>query len=63
MLGVLVTTLWALGRLAWSNATAARGLDVAAVNAVAAGALIALALFLVVTAIGAVRRERLRPGV
>jgi carbon starvation protein len=63
MIGVLITTLWALGRLAWSNATAARGFDVAAVNALAAAALIALALFLVVTAIGAVRRERLRPGV
>jgi carbon starvation protein len=58
MLGVLVTTLWALGRLAWSNATSSHGLDVAAVNAVASAALIALALFLVGTAIRTVRRER-----
>jgi len=60
MLGVLVTTLVALGRLTWSNASAAHGLDVAAVNAVAAAALIGLALFVVGSALGAVRRERRR---
>ena len=60
MLGVLVTTLWALGRLAWSNASTARGLDVAAINAGAATALIALALFLVATALRRVRDERRR---
>jgi carbon starvation protein len=58
MLAVLVTTLWALVRLAWSNAASSHGLDVAAVNAVASAALIALALYLVGTAIRAVRRER-----
>ncbi len=60
MLGVLVTTLWALTRLAFSSARAARGVDVAAVNAVAAVVLIALALFLVATALVTVRGERRR---
>ena len=51
-------TLWALGKLALANLEAAQGLDVALVNALAAAALIALALFLVVSALCGVRAER-----
>jgi carbon starvation protein len=56
MLFVLVVTLWALGKLAYSNWIAASGIDVALLNAVASMALLVLALFLVLSAILAVRR-------
>ena len=46
MLFVLTITLWALGKLAIANLEAAQGFDVLLVNALAATALIALALFL-----------------
>jgi carbon starvation protein len=49
MSGLLVTTLWALGSLTLSNWRAAQGLDAAMGNALAAAALMALALFLVVS--------------
>ena len=55
---VLVITLWALASLALSSLRAARGLDVALLNALSASALIALALFLVTRAALALRRER-----
>jgi carbon starvation protein len=46
MLFVLIVTLWALSRLAWSNLRSAGGLDIALLNGVAAVALISLALYL-----------------
>ena len=60
MLFVLTITLWALGKLAIANLEAAQGFDVALVNALAATALIALALFLAGSALLRVRAERRR---
>jgi carbon starvation protein len=54
---VLVITLWALGSLAISSLRAARGVDFALLNALSATALIVLALFLVLKAALALRRE------
>ncbi|MGH9464088.1 MAG: carbon starvation CstA family protein, partial [Thermoanaerobaculia bacterium] len=53
---VLAMTLWALGSLAVGGLAAARGIDVQLLNALAAAALIALALFLVARALLALRR-------
>lgn len=50
MLGLLVITLWALTRLMWSSWQASQGFDVALGNAVAAGTLMGLALYLVASA-------------
>ena len=58
MLFVLTITLWALGKLTWANLAASRGLDVELVNGVAAALLIALALFLAVSALVKLRAER-----
>ena len=58
MVFVLTITLWALGKLAIANLQAAQGLDVALVNALAATALIALAIFLAGSALVRVRMER-----
>lgn len=57
MVFVLSITVWALGDLCWTSARAARGLDIAFANAMAAGALLALAIFLVVVGF-----RKLRPG-
>jgi carbon starvation protein len=46
MLFVATMTIWALVSLVWTNARAAHGLDVPAANALAAGVLLILALFL-----------------
>ncbi len=51
MLFVLAVTLWALVRLALSTFGASRGFDIELVNALSATALVALALFLVGTAL------------
>jgi carbon starvation protein len=59
MLFVLTITLWALGRLALANFEASRGLDLELVNALSATALVALALFLVASALVKVRGARL----
>jgi carbon starvation protein len=48
---MLAITLWALGVLVVGNAQAAKGFDMAAINAVAALALMGLAIYLVVEAI------------
>jgi carbon starvation protein len=58
MLFVLVITLWSLIKLLIANATAAKGLDVAFLNALSAAALVALALYLVLSALVKVRSER-----
>jgi carbon starvation protein len=58
MLFVLTITLWALGKLAIANLQAAQGFDVLLVNALAATALIALAVFLAGSALVKVRAER-----
>jgi carbon starvation protein len=58
MLFVLTITLWALGKLAIANLEASQGFDVLLVNALAATALIALALFLATSALVRVRAER-----
>ena len=50
MLFVLVITLWALGSMVYSNLQAASGVDIRLVNGLVSFALIALAIFLVVTA-------------
>ena len=65
MLFVLTITLWSLTRLTIANLNAAKGIDMAFLNAVSAAALTALALFLVASAIGKLRGERvgsLAPG-
>jgi carbon starvation protein len=56
---VLATTLWALGSLAWSNAARTRGLDLEAINALLSAALVALALFV---GLSAVRRLTRAPA-
>lgn len=50
MLFVLVITLWALGSMVYSNLQAAAGVDIKMINGISAIALIALAIFLVITA-------------
>jgi carbon starvation protein len=55
MSGLLVTTLWALSSLALSNWRAAQGVDAAMANALAAGALILLALYLVASGLARAR--------
>jgi len=60
MIFVLTITLWSLTRLAYANFQSSKGLDVALVNSMAATALIALALFLAVTAILKLRQDRTR---
>jgi len=54
MLFVLTITMWALGRLALENLGAARGLDVAGLNGIAALLLLSLALYLIVSAVRSV---------
>ncbi len=49
MLFVATMTIWALTSLAWTNARSAHGLDVPAANALAAGVLLILALYLLGT--------------
>jgi len=61
MIFVLTITLWALSKLTWANLQASHGFDVELLNAVAAALLIALALYLAVTALVKLRGER-RPG-
>jgi carbon starvation protein len=63
MLFVLTITLWALGKLAIANFTASKGADLEMMNALASAALIALALFLVVSALVKLRGERGREAV
>lgn len=58
MLFVLAITLWALSSLVYGNFQASNGFDVRLVNGVASLALISLAIYLVVTAIVKVRREK-----
>jgi len=50
MLFVLVITLWALGSMVFDNLKSATGLDIKLINGLTSLALIALAVFLVVTA-------------
>src|SRR5688572_13020962 len=50
MLFVLTITLWALGSMVYANLQATTGLDIKMVNGIASSVLIALAIFLVVTA-------------
>ena len=56
MLFVLTITLWALGKLVLGNIRAAQDFDLAAIDAAAAVALIALALYLVFEAVGGYRK-------
>ncbi|MCM2317450.1 MAG: carbon starvation protein A, partial [Thermoanaerobaculia bacterium] len=56
MLFVLTITLWALGRIALQSFASAKGVDVVLANAIASSLLIALALFLVGSAIAKLRR-------
>jgi carbon starvation protein len=58
MLFVLVITLWSLIKLMMANASLARGIDVALLNALSAAALTLLALYLMLSAIVKVRGER-----
>jgi carbon starvation protein len=58
MLFVLTITLWALVRLVAGNLRAASGFDVKLINAASAAALVVLALYLTVTALLKLRRER-----
>ena len=51
MLFVLVITLWALGALVYGNFAASTGIDINFVNGTAALVLIALAIYLVITAL------------
>ena len=50
MLFVLVVTLWALGSMVYVNLQSASGIDIKLINGIVSLALIALAVFLVVTA-------------
>lgn len=56
MLFVLTITLWALGRIALQSFASSKGLDVVLANAIASSLLIALALFLVGSALAKLRR-------
>ena len=58
MLFVLTITLWALVSLVIGNFRATNGFDVKLVNGIASLALISLAIYLVITAILKLRRER-----
>jgi carbon starvation protein len=58
MLFVLTITLWALGALVIGNFRETAGLDIKLVNGAASLALIILAIYLVVTALLKLRRER-----
>ncbi len=58
MLFVLTITLWALGKLTYANLQASHGLDIELLNGVAALLLIGLALYLAVSALLKLRRER-----
>lgn len=58
MLFVLTITLWSLIKLLIANATLTRGLDVALLNSLSAAALVALALYLVLSALRKTRGER-----
>ena len=58
MLFVLAITLWALGALVVGNFQASTGFDVKFINGVASLALISLAIYLVITAIFKLRKER-----
>jgi carbon starvation protein len=58
MLFVLTITLWSLGGILVGNFAASRGFGVEAVNALAAAVLISLALFLAVSALLSVLRDR-----
>jgi len=55
---VLVMTLWSLGKLTLVNFQTSKGLDIQFFNGVAASALIALALYLAVSALMKLRIER-----
>lgn len=57
MIFVLVVTLSALGRLTYANLRSANGSTIELVNGIAAAVLIALALYLAVSALVRVRRE------
>jgi len=58
MLFVLVITLWALGSLVAGNFQASNGFDIKFVNGLASLTLIALAIYLVITALIRVRSEQ-----
>jgi carbon starvation protein len=58
MIFVLTITLWSLLDLVFANLQASRGFDVALLNGVTASALVVLALFLAVSALLKLRRER-----
>ena len=58
MIFVLTITLWALGKLVWSNLAATKGFDVELLNGVAALLLILLALYLAVSALVKLRGDR-----
>lgn len=58
MIFVLGVTLTALGRLTYANLKSSRGFDLDLVNGIAALALVALALYLAVTALVRIRGER-----
>jgi len=58
MLFVLTITFWALAMLAYGNITASTGLDTKMVNGLASLALIGLAIYLAITALIKIRREK-----
>src|SRR5262245_26769033 len=55
---VLIMTLWSLGKLTLVNFQTSKGLDIQLFNGIAASALIALALYLAVSALMKLRIER-----
>jgi carbon starvation protein len=55
---VLIMTLWSLGKLTLVNFQASKGLDIQLFNGIAASALIALALYLAVSALMKLKIER-----
>ncbi|MES2765471.1 MAG: carbon starvation CstA family protein [Bacteroidota bacterium] len=59
MIFVLTITLWSLSELAIANFKSARGWDMFAVNSMASSTLIILALYLAITALLKVRREKM----
>jgi carbon starvation protein len=60
---VLTITLWALVKLTWANFRATHGFDVELLNGIAAALLIALALYLGISALAKLRQERRRGSV
>jgi carbon starvation protein len=58
MIFVLTITLWALGKLTLANLQASHGLDIELLNGIAALLLIVLAIYLAITALLKLRRER-----